>query len=128
MSIDAETMADVLDCFWNAGIGSATESQDITAMAVAGALAEGFSAMARRLRETAPKPLKYAQDEAVIDAVQRLFEKGRVTLDPEGYMVAYPYPRKPVIAWQVTWSNGRKIVLTEPDAKDWLTVTPLVAA
>lgn len=46
-------VADALECFWNAAVGSARNSQDATALAVAGSLAEGFAAMASRLRESA---------------------------------------------------------------------------
>lgn len=45
-------MADALECFWNASIGSAKQSQDATALAVAGALSEGFAAVASRLRDS----------------------------------------------------------------------------
>ena len=46
-----ETLADALDCFWNAALGAAIDTQDSTATATAGALAQGFAAIARRLRE-----------------------------------------------------------------------------
>lgn len=45
-------LADALECFWNPAIDAARTSQDGTAIATAGALAEGFAAMARRLRES----------------------------------------------------------------------------
>jgi hypothetical protein len=48
-----EIVADALDCFWNAAIGSAREAQDSTALAISGSLAQGFAAMASRLREPA---------------------------------------------------------------------------
>ncbi|PZU95540.1 MAG: hypothetical protein DI527_00600 [Chelatococcus sp.] len=46
-------VADALECFWNASIGSAQRSQDATALAIAGSLSEGFAAIAVRLREGA---------------------------------------------------------------------------
>lgn len=48
-----EAITDALECFWNASIGAARDSQDSTAIAVAGSLSEGFAAIARRLREHA---------------------------------------------------------------------------
>lgn len=56
--------ADALECFWNSSIGSARQSQDTTAMAVAGALSEGFAAMARRLREASPEKESCAETAA----------------------------------------------------------------
>ena len=50
--------ADAYECFWNAAIGTAQESQDSTAHAVAGALAQGYAAIATRLREHASKSLE----------------------------------------------------------------------
>lgn len=45
--------ADAYECFWNAAIGAAHESQDSTAMQIAGALSQGYAAVAARLREHA---------------------------------------------------------------------------
>lgn len=45
--------ADAYECFWNSAIGAAHEAQDSTAMAIAGALAQGYAAVATRLREHA---------------------------------------------------------------------------
>lgn len=45
--------ADAYECFWNAALGSVRNSQDSTAMAVASALAQGYAAIAARLREHA---------------------------------------------------------------------------
>ena len=45
--------ADAYECFWNAAIGTAHESQDSTAMAIASALSQGYAAIAARLREHA---------------------------------------------------------------------------
>ena len=50
--------ADAYECFWNAALGTARESQDSTAHAVAGALAQGYAAIATRLREHASKSLE----------------------------------------------------------------------
>lgn len=44
-------VAEALECFWNASIGSARNSEDATALAIAGALSEGFAAIAARLKE-----------------------------------------------------------------------------
>src|SRR5690348_2883196 len=71
---DPVDIADVLDCFWNAALGSARDSQDATAQAVAGSLAEGFAAMATRLREqNAAQP-----DHPLVDQMLALFNGGIV--------------------------------------------------
>lgn len=45
-----ELLADALDCFWNAAIGHAHNAQSTLAMDTAGSIAEGFAAIANRLR------------------------------------------------------------------------------
>jgi len=54
---DGESMekrlADALDCFWNPAIGAAHDSGSSDVIAVVGAIAQGFGAMAQRLREHA---------------------------------------------------------------------------
>lgn len=49
--LTAERLADALDCFWNAAIGHAHNAQSTLAMDTAGSMAEGFAAVANRLRE-----------------------------------------------------------------------------
>lgn len=60
-------VAEALDCFWNASIGSARNSQDPAALAMAGALAEGFAAIATRLREGVAEQLHGPFGYLVID-------------------------------------------------------------
>lgn len=61
-ALRAADLADALDCFWNAAIGHAKDSQDGTTIATACAMAEGFAAVAARLRAIA------ARDEALASA------------------------------------------------------------
>lgn len=49
--LTASVLADALDCFWNAAIGSAQNSQE--GMATASAMAEGFAAVSLHLKEYA---------------------------------------------------------------------------
>lgn len=51
--LTAVGLADALECFWNAAIGSAIDRQTTTSMDCASPMAEGFAAVARRLREGA---------------------------------------------------------------------------
>lgn len=57
-------VADALECFWNASIGSARNSQNATALAIAGALSEGFAAIATRLRAGADTGITIDLDKA----------------------------------------------------------------
>jgi len=45
-----------------------------------------------------------------------------------GYHRVTPQPAQEPVAWMVTFTNGRRVVLTEPDPKDWDSVTPLYVA
>jgi hypothetical protein len=47
-------LADALECFWNAALDVTHPYQDATANAVMGGMVQGFAAMAKRLRESAP--------------------------------------------------------------------------
>lgn len=49
-TLTPELLADALDCFWNAAIGHAHNAQSTLAMDTAGSMAEGFAAIANRLR------------------------------------------------------------------------------
>lgn len=48
-----DDIADAIECFWNAAIGAANDRQDFTTISVIGAMAEGISAIATRMREQA---------------------------------------------------------------------------
>jgi len=52
-ALNADEIADALDCFWNAGIGEAHNQQDSTAMATVSAIAVGLAAISTRLKEHA---------------------------------------------------------------------------
>lgn len=51
--LTADDMAEALECFWNASIGSAHNQQSSTAMDCASVMSEGFAAVSNRLRELA---------------------------------------------------------------------------
>ncbi|MDT4889761.1 hypothetical protein FQZ97_1265070 [compost metagenome] len=44
-------LVETLDCFWNAAIGDARQSDDYVVLKTVGAIAEGISAMTNHLRE-----------------------------------------------------------------------------
>lgn len=51
--LTASQLADALGCFWNAAIGSAHETQNSSAFAMASVMAQGFAAVQARLNEFA---------------------------------------------------------------------------
>lgn len=51
MALTPAALADALECFWNAALNNAHNEQDRTALATVGSMAEGFAAIANRLRE-----------------------------------------------------------------------------
>jgi hypothetical protein len=66
----ALVLADALECFWNAALDVTHPYQDATANAVMGGMVQGFAAMAKRLRESAPPTppvVSSPPSEAVLD-------------------------------------------------------------
>lgn len=55
-ALTAGQLSDALGTFWNAALGHAHSTQDSTAMAVTGAVVEGFAAVVQRLREFSASP------------------------------------------------------------------------
>lgn len=50
-TLTAELLAEAFDCFWNASLNHAINCQSSLAMDTAGAMSEGFAAVAHRLRQ-----------------------------------------------------------------------------
>lgn len=65
-------LADALDNFWNVAIGAARNSQDSTACATVGAIAEGLAAVANTLREQEAVEVAQRQAWALIENEIRL--------------------------------------------------------
>ena len=102
--------ADAYECFWNAAIGAAQESQDSTAMAIAGALSQGYAAVAARLREHAsatPSSEPETQELPTLDAMRNA-SRGNATIGASAmWLEARRVPHSSIVGSGVIFHDKR---------------------